>query len=323
VLQHPQFTLSILDPNSLLGGETVEALRHAFPAARRRLFHTTGGDDHLVTEIAGEAALVPPLASCDELDGTDVLIATTPPSPAVTTALLGWLRANPGAVLVDGTQPGIAPEDAVPVFTSPPPGRPERRWFHLADPAFWGPGRFLQALAPFGPRELHLTTLMPVASFGDAGIEELAKQAAGRLSGRPPLRAEVLPAVLAFDVAPASAARSAVLAAQLRTLFPALQSRLRAIDAGIFHGHAADIEVRCEEPLNLASVVAVVRAQPGIRLARRSERPQPTGIIGSDDVLCADLQCTGCSVTAWLVADGLRVGGAQAIADLVATVRAS
>lgn len=323
MLQHPQFTLSILDPASLLGSEAVAALWKAFPAARRKFFHTSAEDEHLVTEIAGEAALVPSLADAGDLAGSDVVIATSQPAPAAAAALLAWLRTNPGVALIDGTQQGIAPDESIPVFNMPPPGKVGRRWFHIADPALWGPGRFLQALAPLQPRELHLTLLLPVSSFGEAGVEELAKQAAGRLSGRTPSRLEVLPAILAFDLAPASAARHTAIDGQLAALFPGLTCQLHAIEVGVFHGHSAVVGVRCEAPVDHSEVVALVRSVPGLRVARRNERPQPSSTVGTEDVVCADVGCVGAWVSAWLVADGLRVGGAQAITDIVAAVRAS
>jgi aspartate-semialdehyde dehydrogenase len=323
VLLHPQFTLSILDPTSLLGIETAAALSQAFPSARRRLFHTSGEEEHLVTEIAGEAVLVPPLSDGEELDGSDVVVATASPAPAAAARLLDWLRANPGAVLIDATQPGIAPDESVPAFNVPPVARRERRWIHLADPALWGPGRLIEALLPLRPLELQLTVLLPVSSFGEAGVEELARQAAGRLSGQSPRKLETLPAVLAFDLAPASAARRALLETQLTALFPELAYRLNAIEAGVFHGNAAVVAIRCGEAVTASKLTGLVRGQPAIRLARRNELAQPSHVVGSDEVLCADLSISGGWVTAWIVADGLRVGGAQAIADILAVVRAS
>ena len=323
MLQHPQFTLSILDPTSLLGSEVVAAVAQAFPAARRRFFHTAGVDEHLVVEVAGEAALVPPLVDTGELDGTDVVVATATPTPAVASALRRWLEANPGTFLIDGTQPGLAPDDSLPAFTTAPTARSDRRWFHLADPALWGPGTFLQALAALEPRELHLTVLLPVSSFGETGVEELAKQAAGRLSGRPPRKPEVLPAVLAFDLAPAPPPQRDALGKQLEALFPDLTHRLQAVEIGVFHGHASAAAVRCAAPVRPDRLAATLRGHPVIRLVRRNEQAQPTAVVGTDEVLCADLQCAGEWVMAWLVADGLRVGGAQAIADIIAAVRAS
>ena len=323
MLQHPQFTLTILDPASLLGRETGAALWRAFPAARRKLFHTSGADEHLISEFGGEAMLVPPLGTAGELDGSDIVVATATPSAAAAANVVSWLRANPAVFLIDCTQPGLAPAESLPVLCAPPHGKAELRWFHLADPALWAPGRILQSLASLDPSEVLLTVLLPVSDFGVAGVEELAKQAAARLSGRPPGRPESLPEVLAFDAAPATSARRAALEDQLRTLFPGLTAHLTAVQVGIFHGHAAVLALRADAGANAATVAALIRQSPGVRLARRNEHPQPSGAVDSDEILCAQLHHDGGWVTLWLVADSMRVGGAQVVADIVAAVRAS
>jgi hypothetical protein len=323
VLQHPQFTLTILDPTSLLGTQVAIALWQSFPAARRRFLHTTGADEHLIAEVGGEPSIVPPLVDAGELDGAEIVVATATPAPAVAATLVSWLRANPATFLIDCTQPGIAPAESLPILTAPQPGKSERRWLHLADPALWAPGRVLQALAPLAPDEAIATLLLPASDFGAPGVEELAKQAASRLSGRPTQRAEVLPGVLAFDAAPAAASRREALREQLRTLFPAVSVQLAAVQLGVFHGHGAVLAVHVGQPASAAEAIALIRQAPGVRLARRNERPGLIAAADVDEIVCADVQCGEGWVTAWLVADAVRVGGAQVVADVVAAVRAS
>jgi hypothetical protein len=301
----------------------VGALWSAFPAARRRLFHTTAAAEHLIVEVGGEAAMVAPLVSGGDLEGTDVVVVTATPAPAAATALLTWLRANPAAVLVDLTQPGLAPAESQPLLAAPPPGGHAGRWFHLAAPALWAPGRVLMALAPIAPADAALTLLLPAADFGDAGIEELARQAAARLSGRAPDRPATLPGVLAFDAAPAAPARLDALRAQLAALFPGLPCRLAAAHVGVFHGHAAALAVRAATAAGAARAAALLRGAPGIRLARRNEHPQLTVAVDTDEIVCADIESEAGWVTAWVFADAARAGGAQVVADTVAAVRAS
>lgn len=323
MLQHPQFTLTILDPTSLLGTQVALALWDAFPAARRRFFHTTGADEHLIAEVGGEPAIVPPLVDAGELDGAEIVVATATPTPAVAAMLVAWLRANPAVFLIDCTQPGLAPSESLPILTPPQPGRSERRWLHLADPALWAPGRVLQALAPLVPVEAVVTLLLPASDFGAPGVEELAKQAAARLSGRPTQRAAVLPGVLAFDATPAATSRRESLREQLRTLFPEVSVHLAAVQVSVFHGHGAVLAVRIDEAASAAEAVALIRQAPGVRIARRTERPGLIATADVDEIVCADVQCEAGWVTAWLVADAVRVGGAQVVADVVASVRAS
>ena len=266
---------------------------------------------------------MPPLGAASELDGSDVVVATTTPSPAAAAALMSWLRANPAVFLIDCTQPGLAATESLPVLSAPPPGKAEPRWFHLADPALWAPGRILQSLASLDPREVILTVLLPVSDYGVAGVEELAKQAAARLSGRPPHRSELLPVVLAFDAAPATSPHREALADQLRALFPDLNAHLTAVQLGVFHGHAAVMAIRTGASTDAAGVAALIRHSPGVRLARRNENPQPSGAVDSDEIVCADVRHENGWVNVWLVADSVRVGGAQVVADIVAAVRAS
>ncbi len=323
MLQHPRFTLTVLDPASLPGRQVVGPLWSAFPAARRRLFHTSGSDDHLIAEVGGEAAMVPPLGDGGELDGTDVVIATVPLAPAAAATLLAWLRANPAAALVDLTQPGIAPDDSQPLLAAPPQGGRGTRWFHLAAPALWAPGRLLRALAPLAPTDAALTVLLPAADYGDAGIEELARQAASRLSGRATDAPAALPGVLAFDAVPAAATTLGALRAQLVRLFPGLPCRLAALHTGVFHGHAAAVAVRPAAAASSARAASLLRGEPGVRMARRTERPHLTTAVDSDEIVCAGLQCEGGWVTAWVFADAARAGGGQVVVDTVAAVRAS
>jgi hypothetical protein len=192
-------TFAVLDPTSNVAGDLVERLAGAFPSARRRLFHTSDSDEHLISEVAGAAELVPPLADPDELDGSAVVIVTVPPAPAMARSLLAWMRGHPETVLIDLGQPALAGTESAVVsgWLPRPPGT--GRWYHLPNPLIAGPVRVLEALAPFEPRACHLTVFGSVAGFGAGALEELAGQGADRLSGRTPQRATVLPRVLAFD----------------------------------------------------------------------------------------------------------------------------
>jgi len=323
VLQHPQFTLTVLDPTSLLGSDVAAALWQAFPAARRKLFHTSGAEEHLISEVGGEAALVAPLATAGDLDGSDVVVATATPTAALGALVVDWMRANPAAVLIDCTQPGLAPGETDAALSAPPPGRRETRWFHLADPAMWGPGHVLRALAALDLREAHVTALLPASDFGQAGVEELARQATARLSGQPIRRPEALPAVLAFDAAPAAEARREALRGQLAALFPGIAVHLAALQIGVFFGHTAHLAVRCGASVDEARVASLLRHAQGVRTARRNERPQPTTAVDGEEIVCSDLRCEGEWAMLWLVADGVRAGGAQVVVDIVSAVRAS
>lgn len=313
---HPKL-LTVLDPTSLLGREVTEKVARAVPEVRRRLFHTSEEPEHLIAEVAGEAVLVPPLADPDEIEGSAAVLVTTLPPPATCDRLLAWLRAHPDVALLDCTQPGIAGGDALCVADALPAGKPPLPWYHLADPALAAPLRVLGALGAFGPRVLHLTVACPVAPLGSDALDELASQGALRLSGHPMRGLGRLPAVLAFDLAPAGAERSARLESQLAELHPRLESRVHAVDAGVFHGYLATIVVRCETVPSSERVRSAVRDAGGLRLARRNEVVTTTDAVERGSIVCGDLQARQGWVSAWLLSDGLAVGAVAAVPELL------
>jgi aspartate-semialdehyde dehydrogenase len=316
-------TFAVLDPTSTVGRDVIERLAGAFPAARRRLFHTSASEEHLISEVAGAAELVPPLVEADELEGAAVVINTVPPSPAVARSLLAWLRGHPEVVLIDLGQPALAgPESAVVSGWTPRP-LGSGRWYHLPDPLIAGPLRVLEALASLEPRACHLTVFGSVAGFGAGALEELAGQGADRLSGRTPRRAAVLPRVLAFDLAPAEPARRERLAAELAVLFPAVDFRLHAVDAGLFHGHAAAVDVACGRPVTRERARKLLRAAAGLRLARERESLLLTDVVEDNAMVCGGVEASGGWLSLWLAGDGQRLAGAAAVMELLSTVMAS
>lgn len=316
-------TFAVLDPTSPAGRDVVERLAAAFPAARRRLFHTTGSEEHLISEVAGGAELVPPLADPEELDGAAVVVVTAAPTPTIGKALLGWLRERPEVVLIDLGQPALAGSESVVVSGRAPRARGGSRWFHLPDPLIAGPVRVLEALAPLEPGACHLTVFGSVAGFGGGALEELAGQGAARLSGRTPDRAVVLPHVLAFDLAPAEPGRRSRLTGELVALFPTVDFRLHAVDAGLFHGHAAALDVACGKKPSRDKARALLRGAPGLRLARERESLVLTDAIESAAMACGSIEVSGQWLSLWLAGDGQRLGGAAAVIELLTALMAS
>ena len=315
-------TLSILDPTSLLGREVTEGIVRAFPDVPRRLFHSGADPEHLIAEVSGGATIVAPLQDPDELDGSIAVILTNSLTAQVSGQLLTWLRANPSVALLDCTQPGVAGAEASCVLDSMPAVRRDLPWYHLVDPSLAAPVRWLRALLPLAPEAFHATLLCPASGFGAEAIDELASQGTARLSGRATRRPAHLPTVLAFDLALAQADRSAALEAQVAELFPAVTPGLHVIDTGVFHGTLATALLRCTRDVPLERARALLRATPGLRLARRNETASATEAAERDDVICGDLRVQGPCVTAWLLADGLRVAGG-AVVELVSSLTAS
>jgi hypothetical protein len=319
----PPLTLTILDPTSLLGREIADALAPAFPQAHWRFFHTGASQEHLIAEVAGDAALVPPLPDIDELSGSKAVLLTEPLAPALAARLLDWLREHPEIALVDATQPGVAPDEATVLAAGAAAPRTAHPWYQVVDPALAGPVALLAGLADLSPQSVQLTVLCPVSGYGADALAELAAQGAARLSGSVPKRPSLLPTVLAFDVAPFPTERTTALDGQLDALFPHVSHSLQGANLGVFHGHVGALHVEFSHQLRTDTVRSLLRRTDGLRLAKRNELVRPSDVAGSDEVVCSELRVEGSRLSAWVVADGLRAGAVKAAVEAVHVIMAS
>lgn len=312
--------LTLLDPTSLLGRELAERLAELLPEVRRSFFHTSGRDEHLISEVAGEASLVPPLSDVDELEGSAVVVATARPTALTTHRLLVWLREHPSVAFIDlSDKGGLSPgESAVAFDRLPRIG--SFQWLRILDPSLVAAAFFLRGLAPLGPEELHVTTTSPASAFGEDAIEELASQGVARLSGRDPARPSALPSALAFDLAAMSGGLREELERQLAEVFPGTAVHLRAIAAGVFHGNLTTLAVKVRSAPTVERLRALLRGSPALRLARRNETVRSSDAVGSLQVACSDVAVADSWVLATLAADGLRLASVLLAAELIAAL---
>ncbi len=309
-MSYPQ-TLTILDPTGLIGREIAESIADRFPEFHRVLFHTGDDEEHLVAEVAGEASIVSRLDDPDELTSSRAVIVTETPRAAVVEPLLRWLRAHPEVVLIDASQPGIAPADAVTVLDDVPLRGQALRWYHLVDPSLAAATRFLSVLGSV--ESARLVALRPASAWGAAGLEELAAQGVARLSGATVPPPDRLPSVLAFDLEAATGDALHALERQLAELLPAVPCHLEVVHAGVFHGHAVAVSALVSEPTTQERVKRAIRASRGMRVARKSDSTAATAVVGEDDIVCANVRADGTLVSAWVVADGLRAVGPSVV----------
>lgn len=314
-----QRALTILDPTSLVGREMVERVAESLPELRCLFFHTRGEEEHNIAEVAGGPALVPPLADLDELSGSVAIVLTEKPHPALVAALASWLRANPAVTLIDASGAGIGPEDSLTVQGAADL-RNGARWLRLPDPVLAGVIHFLRALATTTPSEAHVTLVSPASTFGPAALDELASQGAARLSGRRPPRPTLLPTVLAFDLTTGAEERRVSLEGQLSALLPSIETHIQLLDAGIFHGHLATVSVRCADCPNRDRVRSLLRRSAVLRLARPSQLPRPSDVVGAREVTCTGLRVDRPWISAVLLADGHRLLAVEPVIDLLSVL---
>jgi Semialdehyde dehydrogenase, dimerisation domain len=314
--------ISILDPTTIFGRDLLKALARRYPTSALQLFHTGARGEHLVADVGGEPRLVLPLNDPGELGEGSAVVVTAPIGPPTSLALLAWLAAHPDVALIDLAQPGLTGEVAATVLDRLPSGPTASRWYHLPDPAVIGPARMLQALAALGPDTASVVVTRPVSIFGEDAVHELAVQAAARLSGAKPPRAGALAAPIAFDLAAVDENARFELSRQLGVIVPGVDLVLLALDAGVFHGHTAAVTVHCTQRCHEAEVRSLLRAAPGLTLARRSARLHIGDVTTLDGVMCGGVQVHDRTVAAWLVLDGLRTGAAEVAVDLLAAISA-
>lgn len=311
--------LTILDPTSLVGREVAERVAESFPDVRRVFFHTGHEEEHLITDVAGAASLVPPLVDLDELSGSLAIVLTQKLPPALAVSLATWLRANPSGTVLDVSGTSIAPKDSLTVLGAADLGS-GARWLRLPDPTLAGTTHFLRALAPTAPSEAHVTLISPASTFGPAALEELAAQGATRLSGRRPPRPTLLPTVLAFDLTSGAEERRASLEGQLSALVPAVAVHVHLLDAGVFHGHLATVSVRCDNCPGRDRIRDLLRRSEIIRLAKTTELPRPSDAVGNRDVTCMGLRVDRPWISAVLLADGHRLLAVEPVIELLSAL---
>jgi len=302
--------LVVLDPGSLLGEELVPLLSSQFPQLPRAYLHTRPEEDHLILQVAGEAAVVAPLGGLEELEDAAAIVLTARPAPQARERLAAFFQANPHLPCLDASGAGVLPG---PPSLVPSPEKPQLRF---PDPLLLLPSLLLQALARLEPREAFFTVLAPVSSVGGEALDELAAQAVARLSGEKP-RAELLPAVLAFDAIPYPEKTPGTLQQELQALFPATRIALHPLLAGVFHAHSvlatfrlAGAKAEAKELLSAASFVAH-RGKTPLAPSRGAGEPQAAfQLLGSGPE----------TLTLWAVGDHLLLSAqaaAQALEELL------
>lgn len=305
--------LVVLDPTSLLGEELVPRLIREFAHLRCQYLHTRPEPEHVLVEVAGEAAVVSPLGDGEELSDAAAVVLTQRVAPEQRDRLAAFLAAHPGLPCLDLANANVL---ASPPALTPSPGQCQ---LAFPDPLLLLPTLVLQALAPLSPQWAHCTVLAPVSPWGSEALDELAAQAVARLSGHSP-KSKLLPTVLAFDAIPYPDKPAGQLQQQLQGLFPDTEVRLHALLAGVFHAHSLLLTVRLEKPANSQQVGKLLTAQ-GLTAHRARKLLAPSHAAGRN----AQYQLLGEAgeeLSLWVVADHVLLAAEAACRALTTLLRA-
>jgi aspartate-semialdehyde dehydrogenase len=173
-----------------------------------------------------------------------------------------------------------------------------------------------------GLARVSLFSCHAVSGLGRAGVEEMARQTAQMLNGKP-ARAALFPKQVAFNLLPRSTAedkatgeqQASAIAATLRQLLgdPALPITVSCCWAPIFYGYTQALHVSTLRELDLKGLKRIYAQSPSIKV-KGGERDLPsvvTDASGRDLLtiggLCANSK-NSTDFSLWGVADNLRYG---------------
>ncbi len=295
--------LTLVDPLTLMGRE-IRDLLPGFPGLVNDLkhVHTAASDEHEVTELAGQPALVPPLESADDLEPGPVVLATDTDTPRLE-HVAAFLDRFPETLVVDaGRLERFA--DCTTAAGGGSTAVIGDRHLRLAHPALIAATTLLEPLAHLEPLGASVAVVEPVSIFGRDAVEGLARQAMKRLQGEP-VSEEIGGHPLAFSMVALGADRLGEEAAQLLPGLPMVVTRCLS---GCFHGHLVQIGITFEHAVHESDLEQAWQATPRITLVGLPLRLDT--VTGSELIAVAPPELGSDRRTVALTAgmDGLRLG---------------
>lgn len=303
----------IVDPLTLVGREFARCLEEAtdlFIEVEYR--HTSPDDEHQISELGAQPALVPPIDGPDEIADAGIIVVTSDTETERSGHLENLLIRHPDVRLVDvGRLPSLA-ELTSPAIGSTVAGTASNH-LRVAHPALVAAASVLAALRSLQPVRGSIAAVDPVSSFGRDALEILVHQASRKMQGGAP-DDSIDGHVLAFNQV---AVDADALTEEAADLIPDIPLAVTRILAGNFHGHVAHLSIELAEPVDDSDLreafemaTDIVVAEAPISLAAVPDR---------DHILLAPPQLSPdrriIAVTAMM--DGLKIGGALTAVDIL------
>ena len=175
-----------------------------------------------------------------------------------------------------------------------------------------------------GITRINVCTYQAVSGSGKPAMDELAKQTADLLNGRP-VKAEVYPKQIAFNVLPqidvfmdngyTKEEMKMVWETQKILNDPTIRVNPTAVRVPVFFGHAEAIHIETRQPITAEHAKQLLQDAPGITLLEtREEFPTQVGnAAGHDEVFVGRIRediSHSQGLNLWVVADNIRKGAA-------------
>jgi aspartate-semialdehyde dehydrogenase len=190
--------------------------------------------------------------------------------------------------------------------------------------------QMLVALKPIydavGINRIQVATYQSVSGAGKKAIEELARQTASLLNGKPmDLGNTVFGRQIAFNVIPeidefqpngyTKEEMKMVWETQKILEDVAIEVSPTAVRVPVFFGHSESVSIETRMPISVEGVKELLRAAPGVQLCEEDSE-YPTAIsdaAGTDPVYVGRIRAdlfNPCGLNLWIVADNIRKGAA-------------
>jgi hypothetical protein len=306
----------IVDPLTLLGREFLRCLENATDVYLEVDYrHTAADDEHQITELAAEPALVPPLEGPEELTNAGVVVITSDQETERTGHLEELMIRHPEIAVVDvGRLPRL--RDHTYPATGGTAGTSERRHLRTAQPTLAATAAVLEALGPLRPTRGTVAAVDPVSIHGREAIDTLVHQAGRRMQGGTPDHL-IDGQVLAFSQVAMGADAFMEEASEVVPDIPLAVSRTAV---GCFHGHVVHLGVEFGEPVDDPELRELIESRPEILLCDTplslDSVPDQDQILLAQPQLSPDRRMAAMTV----MVDGLRIGGALTALDIIRTM---
>jgi hypothetical protein len=302
----------IVDPLTLLGRELLRVLQLDAELSRSVAYgHTDLDDEHQISELAGDPALVPPIEGPADFESAELLlVASTQANPRLK-HLVRFMDDHPATpTVVVGRSAGLWEQ------TRPATGAAlswDSLHVRVAHPALIALSTILEALGDFEPVWASVAAVEPVSSLGQEEIARMARQAAQRLSGAP-VEELIDDHILAFNLV---GVETDDLVHEAAILMPNIELVVTRTASGCFHGHTAHIGVGFRAPVDRNEVLDSLSRNPLI-----AEPDLPLTLDSRTDTdqvgLTPPVLSSGGRVLAvTAMVDGLRIGGAVTALEIL------
>lgn len=322
--------IALVGGESLIGRELRDLLHGSILGRRLKLMGTGDPGAAILTEEAGEPAVI---AAWDDAELNDSKLVFLAGSPESSRRALESVRPGPAApVLIDLTRaledhPGArlrAPQ-------AEPSGEPapSASLYVIAHPAAILSAVLLQRLASAGEiRRVILTAFEPASERGMSGVDELQKQTIALLSFKKQPTA-VYDDQLAFnllarygDEAPlALESVQEQIERHLATLVSQIRGvpmpSLRLLQAPVMHGHTVSAWVLFAERPDMARVEEALKSEPLDFRAAGTSQPNPVGMAAQSGIAVGAVEADRNEARAvWIhaAADNFRLAAENALA---------